>query len=66
MEFLLGLVLGLAAGVALIIAFVQLENFRSKKRAELVMPIIFFGVSCSVGLESYDFLYGVLISWMDV
>ncbi|XP_039132005.1 synaptotagmin-5-like [Dioscorea cayenensis subsp. rotundata] len=42
MEFLLGLVLGLAAGVALIIAFVQLENFRSKKRAELATTIAAF------------------------
>lgn len=37
MSFFLGLVLGVAVGVGLIIAFVRSENSRSKRRTELVL-----------------------------
>lgn len=36
MSFFLGLVLGIACGVGLVIAFVRSENSRSKLRCELV------------------------------
>lgn len=36
MSFFLGLVLGVAFGVGLVIAFVHSENSRSKQRTELV------------------------------
>ncbi|KAJ0984331.1 hypothetical protein J5N97_002687 [Dioscorea zingiberensis] len=42
MAFLLGLVLGLAAGVAIIIAFIHSENSRSKHRVEMAATVAAF------------------------
>lgn len=36
MAFLFGIVIGIAFGLALVIAFVKSENTRSKRRCELV------------------------------
>jgi len=49
MGFIVGVVIGLLVGIAIIIGFVKLENSRSKLRSELVRPHSpFFGLKISI------------------
>lgn len=55
MAFLLGLFLGVVVGVGLVMAFVRSENYRSKRRSELVHSFLALLYRCFMFSFSFSF-----------